>query len=123
MKTPGAARVTIVGIDGTELDLSWLQGSRIPAGVRIEIADAGERLDLVVSRGDEHVALVIDDVTGETLAEERRSPAVDLIELAHSLATARKSYRTTKASSRGPEDPSARILFRSVNWPFGNGRD
>ncbi len=112
-----------MGIDGTELDLSWLQGSRIPAGVRIEIADAGERLDLVVSRGDEHVALVIDDVTGETLAEERRSPAIDLIKLAHSLATARKSYRGTKASSRGPEDPSARILFGSVNWPFGNGRD
>lgn len=123
MKTPGAARVVIVGIDGADLDLSWLQGSRIPAGVRIEIADAGERLDLVVSRGDEHVALVIDDVTGGTLAEERHSPAADLIELAHSIATARKTYRTTEVSSRAPEDRLTRILFRNVNWPLGNGRD
>lgn len=123
MQTFEAARVTVVGLHRAELDLSWLQGTRVPAGIRVEIVDAGERLDLVVSRGDEHVALVVDDVTGDTLAEERRSADADLIELAHSIATARRSYRMTDADPRGPEGRPARILFRNVNWPFENGRD
>lgn len=116
-----AARITIVGIDGTELDLTWLQQIRVPPGVRVEVADVGYRIDLVVSSGAAHVALVVDVATGEVLVEERLNATADLEAVALHVASARKGARTGAGGAEPSEKSSPRILFRNINWPFRGG--
>jgi len=114
-----AARVTIVGVEGTELDLTWLHSTRVQRGVHLEVVDTGHRMDVVVSREDDHVALLVDVASGQILAAERRGADEDLWLLALDIAAARGESRR---SGEGPSTGRAprQILFRNVNWPISD---
>ena len=115
-----SATVRIVGISGAGADLSWLAGLTVPAGVRVDIADTGDRFDLVVSRGDTHAAAVVDAVSGDTIVEENEGAGPDLLALLDRIRRSRSSQQTKSASSASDEPGSrARIVFEKVNWPFG----
>lgn len=99
------------------MDLTWLQGIQVPTDVALEIADADIRVDLVVSRGTEHVALVIDGRTGRVIAEERKSGSDELVALAHRVAAGRTLHpNAVGAHDQGPQ-PGVRVLFERLNWP------
>lgn len=112
-----SARVTVVGIAGTPLRLAWLQDIEIPADVSLEIADADVRVDLVVSRGQEHVALVVNGRSGQVVAEERNTAGSELVVLAHRVAAGRSGGRGLSPAPSDDAEPPARIIFENLNWP------
>jgi hypothetical protein len=120
MNRSQGATVRIAGISGAGIDLSWLAGLDVPAGVHVDMADAGDRFDLVVSRGEAHVAVVVDVASGDTIVEENEGAGPDLIALLDSIRRSRSAQGLRSAPPAPDETRSpSPIVFEKVNWPFG----
>jgi hypothetical protein len=64
---PASIRVTAVG--GGHLPLRQVAPFTVPEGVQVEVADLGYRVNLVVTRGDEEVGVIIDYAATQLLIE------------------------------------------------------
>lgn len=99
-------RVKMVG--GLTADLAWLAPARVPAGVRVDVADFGYRVTLIVTRGQDSVTLVADLETGDAALSATVPDEAPLVEYARRLLAARM---VMEVPDPGPasEDPATEL--------------
>lgn len=116
----------MAGVGGAAIDLRWLADVTVPAGVRVDIADLGSRVDISVARGDAYASVVLDLHAAALLASQSQDADVEIRTLIEALTqhclrargSAMQAGVNPMQSSTGQHP---RILFERVNWFRSSG--